>query len=288
MKIIISPAKTMREDGETLPARSLPVFEAEAERVLRYLRSLRYEEQKELWACSDKLCELNRGRLLAMDWLDGQAAEQAENGDASQATALPTTAPIAAGASRGSGLPLSQRTPALLAYEGIQYQYLSPATLDEAALRYLETHLRILSGVYGVLRPFDGVVPYRLEMQAKAKIGSAKDLYAFWGGRLLEALREDCRQTVIINLASKEYAHAVEPYLSPEVTFVTCIFAESVKGKLRQKATAAKMARGEMVRWMAETGAETVEALKKFDRLDYRFEAEQSGPTQLVFVRRTE
>lgn len=330
MKIIISPAKTMREDAETLAARSFPAFEEDAEQLLRFLRGLAPAEQKALWKCSDKLLERNRNRLLAMDWLDSlemsssglsssetkaaPGCADAERADAADAGRADVGRANAGNADRGNVLPLSLRTPALLAYEGIQYQYLSAATLDGQALRYLEQHLRILSGVYGVLRPFDGVVPYRLEMQAKAKIGGARDLYAFWGSRLAEVLLaeereqqaeekvEQAQQTekkeeqakeagevrpLIINLASKEYAKAVEPYLAGRALFVTCLFVEHVDGTLRQKATAAKMARGEMVRWMAETGAKTAEVLKNFDRLDYRFDAAESSAAQLVFVRST-
>ena len=107
-------------------------------------------------------------------------------------------------------------TPAVLAYEGIQYQNLAPQVMTMEQLDYLQEHLRILSGLYGVVRPLDGVAPYRLEMQAKLAVDGARDLYAFWGGRLYEALEEDA---LIVNLASEEYAKAVRPYVQSAVAF---------------------------------------------------------------------
>ena len=159
-------------------------------------------------------------------------------------------------------------TPAILAYEGIHY---------------VQTHLRILSGFYGLLRPFDGVTPYRLEMQAKLAVGGARDLYGFWGDRLARRLfaETDC----ILNLASKEYSLCVSRFLEPSVRFVTCVFGQEKDGKILEQGTQCKMARGEMVRYLAETGAETLEAVRSFDRLDYRFSPAHSDEETLVFLR---
>ncbi len=126
MKIIISPAKQMRND-DILRPESVPVFIREAEQLKAYLQSLSRDELKRLWSCSDRILEQNIQRLKTMD-LSGDT------------------------------------TPAVFAYDGIQYKYLAPNALTEAEMQYLSEHLRILSGFYGVLRPMDGVVPYRLEM----------------------------------------------------------------------------------------------------------------------------
>ena len=133
-------------------------------------------------------------------------------------------------------------TPAILSYEGIQYQYMAPAIFEKGMLDYIQEHLRILSGFYGVLRPMDGVTPYRLEMQARASIDGSKNLYDFWGEELYEEVRDE--SGIIINLASKEYSKAIEGFLTPKDTMITCVFGDLEDGKVVQKGTYAKMARG--------------------------------------------
>ena len=147
----------------------------------------------------------------------------------------------------------------------------------------MEEKLCILSGFYGVLRPMDAVTPYRLELQAKAAVAGHKNLYAFWGDKLYRAVRDE--SAVIINLASKEYSKAIEAYLQPEDRFITCVFGELLGGKLVQKGVYAKMARGEMVRYLAEIGAEQPEELKGFSRSGYVFREELSTETNYVFAR---
>ena len=120
-------------------------------------------------------------------------------------------------------------TPAVLTYEGLQYQHMAPEIFTEGALAYIDRHLRILSGFYGVLKPFDGVTPYRLEMQARLSVKGKKDLYDFWGDRLYRELTEGDR--LIINLASREYSKAVEKYLEPKDRFLTVEFGQLKDGK---------------------------------------------------------
>lgn len=269
MRIIISPAKKMNVDTDTLPALGMPVFLKDTECIMDWMKALSYREAKALWGCNDKLTEQNYRRFQEMDLH--------KNG-----------------------------TPAILSYEGIQYQYMAPAVFEEGMLAYVQEHLRILSGFYGVLKPMDGVTPYRLEMQAKAGIDGKKDLYDYWGKKLYDEVTDG--DHVIINLASKEYAQCVEPYLTAEDTYITCIFGEAAGEKdsfpgrnlpekplrkecgrapvkIVQKGTYAKMARGEMVRFLAERGAECPEIMKDFDRLGYVFLEELSSPTKYVFCR---
>ena len=175
-------------------------------------------------------------------------------------------------------------TPAVLSYEGIQYQYMAPAVFEEHMLSWVQSHLRILSGFYGVLKPMDGVTPYRLEMQARLPVGEAKDLYGFWGGRIYQEVYKESDRT-LLNLASKEYSRCVESFLEPEDRFITCVFGEWSGGKIVQKGTYAKMARGEMVRFLAERQAEKPEEAREFDRLGYRFVSGQSDENTYVFVR---
>ena len=173
-------------------------------------------------------------------------------------------------------------TPAVLTYEGLQYQHMAPEVFSEGALTYIQKNLRILSGFYGVLKPFDGVTPYRLEMQAKLSVQGKKDLYDFWGERLYRELTDG--DHLILNLASKEYAKAVEKYLTPEDRFITVEFGERKDGKVKQKATLAKMARGEMVRFMAENNIQDPEEIKAFHELGFSFEEALSDEKKIVFI----
>lgn len=126
-------------------------------------------------------------------------------------------------------------------------------------------------------------MPYRLEMQAKVKVGEVKDLYEFWGEKLYREVRGG--DGVILNLASKEYSKCIEKYLTPKDIFVTCIFGEMKDGKVIQKGTQAKMARGEMVRFMAEHGMKKVEEIRAFDRLNYQYEETLSSEKEYIFLK---
>ena len=246
MRIIIAPAKKMRSDPDSLAPAGLPDFLPETEVLCAALRSMDPAALQRLWRCNDRIAALNVRRLEEMDLR-------------------------------------RNLTPAILAYEGIQYQYMAPGVFSREEYAYVQTHLRILSGFYGLLRPFDGVTPYRLEMQAKLAVGGARDLYGFWGDRLARRLfaETDC----ILNLASKEYSLCVSRFLEPSVRFLTCVFGQEKDGKILEQGTQCKMARGEMVRYLAETGAETLEAVRGFDRLDYRFSPAHSDEETLVFLR---
>ncbi len=246
MKIIISPAKKMNHDTDTCSFRDHPLFLDQTKTILAYLKSLSPAQLQKLWNCNDKIAQQNIDRLSSMDL--------------------------------ESGL-----TPAIISYEGIQYQYMAPSVFSKDALDYVCGRLRILSGFYGILRPFDGVTPYRLEMQSKAKIDGKKDLYDYWGDRIYKELTAD--DHVILNLASKEYSKCIEKYLTPEDTFITCVFGETSGDKVIQKATLAKMARGEMVRFLAETGGQTPEDAKRFNRMGFAYREDLSNEKEYVFIK---
>ncbi len=256
MRIIISPAKKMNINTDDLGYRDLPEFLQHTELIFTKLKEMSYEDLKKLWKCSDKIAEQNYERLQHME--------------------LRRTL-----------------TPAVLAYEGIQYQYMAPAVFSGEEYEYIQEHLRILSGFYGILKPFDGVVPYRLEMQAKLAMPEAedakaapgdktKDLYEFWGSSLAEKLAEetDC----ILNLASKEYSISISKHLPKDVRFITCVFGEEINGKVVEKGTLCKMARGEMVRRMAEQRIEDLEDIKKLQVLEYEFALKYSDEETFVFI----
>jgi cytoplasmic iron level regulating protein YaaA (DUF328/UPF0246 family) len=154
----------------------------------------------------------------------------------------------------------------------------------------VQSHLRILSGFYGVLKPMDGVTPYRLEMQAKAEVDGFKNLYEFWGDKIYREVMDESR--TVINLASKEYSKCVENYLQPGDRFITCVFGElseetgkkSGKPRVVQKGVYAKMARGEMVRFMAVNDIREPEQVREFDWSGYSFREDLSTETKYVFV----
>lgn len=232
MRIIIAPAKKMVVDTDSFAVDGLPQFLEQTERLKTVLQSMSPQDLQALWKCNDSIAKLNIERLEQMDLR-------------------------------------RNLTPAILSYEGIQYRYIAPSVMETAHLDYLREHLRILSGFYGLLRPFDGVTPYRLEMQAKQAVDDCRDLYQFWGDRLARQLASETN--FVLNLASKEYSKAVEAYLPKTVRFVTCTFGELKDGKVIEKGTKCKMARGQMVRWLAENQIKSPDDLQAFDQLGYRF-----------------
>ena len=177
-------------------------------------------------------------------------------------------------------------SPAIFSYDGIQYTYMSPSSFTDSMLEYAEKNLRIISGLYGLLRPLDGVETYRLEMESPISIPGYGDLYSYWGGKIASSLMEDER--LLVNLASAEYSKAVLPYLPSTVTVVTPVFLDWEKGRYVSKGVYAKMERGEMVRFLAETGAETVEDIMKFSSRGYEFSRFLSDSNTLCFVRKDE
>ena len=246
MRIIISPAKKMAVDTDSFAVDGLPLFLERAQRLKAALQEMTPAELQALWRCNDAIARLNLQRLSSMD--------------------------------------LRRRlTPAVLSYEGIQYQYMAPRVMDTAQLDYLREHLRILSGFYGLLGPFHGVAPYRLEMQAKLPVDGHRDLYQFWGGDLARQLAAET--DFVLNLASKEYSRAVEPHLPKAVRFLTCTFGQWKEGRVVEKGTMCKMARGQMVRWLAENKVTNWADIQAFDQLGYRFQPELSTADHHVFVK---
>jgi len=245
--LCISPAKKMNVVEGPPYVEGSPRFLDRTRELLGALRDLGYEEAKALWKCSDALAQLNYDRLQTMD-LEG-----------------PLTA-------------------ACVAYEGIQYQHLAAQVMSEADLAYLGSHLRILSGFYGVLSPFDGVVPYRLEMQARLVMPGAKNLYEYWGPSLAESVAQEA--DTLVNVASVEYAKAVVPHAERlGMKVLTCTFGVVRDGRLRQPSTEAKAARGVFCRWCAESGVEEASELGAFSERGYALVEGRSDEGHLVFVK---
>ena len=199
MKIILSPAKKMITDTDSIAPVGMPDFLDKTTKILSWMKSLEKEELKAIWKCNDKIARQNFDRLENMDLYH-------------------------------------MLTPAILSYEGIAFQYMAPAVFEDGQFEYIQKHLRILSAFYGSLKPLDGVKPYRLEMQAKD-------------------------------------------------TYITITFCELSGEKLVTKGTYAKMARGEMVRFMAERGIENPADIQEFNRLGYRFREDLSSEKEYIFER---
>ncbi|PWM07690.1 MAG: peroxide stress protein YaaA [Clostridiales bacterium] len=246
MKILISPAKKMNIDSDGLQGVSVPYFIEKAEFLRNILKSMSYEELKKLWKCNDKIAALNFERLKNMD----------------SKNAL---------------------TPAILSYDGIQYKYIAPNVFTYDQLNYINEHLIILSGLYGMLRPFDGVIPYRLEMQAKLSGENFKSLYDFWGSSVADILSKET--DTIINLASKEYSKVVSDNIGNNINFITCSFAQIINGKPVEKGTLCKMARGEMVRYMAENNVKDYKNIKNFNRMNFSYSDALSNESTFVFIK---
>lgn len=237
MKIIMSPAKKMRSDEDASIAPTTPRFLEESHILEEKLKSMSYDELRKLWKTNEKLTD--------------QCISELEN---------------------RAYQPL---TCALHAYDGIAFKYLHPFSMSDSERDYLNKHLRILSGMYGVLTPTDGIVPYRLEMGVKSL-----NLYKFWGSRIYDSLDDH----IIINLASKEYSKCITDYLTEDDQCIEIQFLRNIKGVLKQQATYAKMARGAMISYMAREKIENVEDLKKFNDLDFIFDEKLSNDYCFVFV----
>ena len=253
MKIVISPAKAL--DFETaLPNSrySQPVFQEEAAKINQLLRKKKPRALSKLMNISENLGELNWER--------------------NQQFHLPFTQ--------------SNARPAVYSFNGDVYQGLDAFTIGTGKLDHLQRTLRILSGLYGVLKPFDLIQPYRLEMGTSLRIGRKKNLYEFWKQKITDQLNSELEDDeVFVNLASDEYFKAVDTK-KLKVPVITPIFKDWKNDKLKVIGFFAKKARGSMVRYILDTGAQTLDEIQGFDRDDYIFSPEHTlRKDQPVFVR---
>ncbi|MEL6914467.1 MAG: peroxide stress protein YaaA [Pseudomonadota bacterium] len=253
MLVVISPAK--RLDWSEVPRDDLtrPEFEAEAMSLARTARNLTLGGLRELMDLSDDLARLNRDRFKAF------AAEPS-------AEAL---------------------RPAAFAFAGDTYQGLEARTLEEEDLRYAQDHLRILSGLYGALRPLDEIQAYRLEMGSKLKTRRGASLYDYWGRDIAKALRAQAAQVgakVLLNCASQEYFGAVD-IEALKLPVVTPAFYEEKDGQAKMVSFFAKRARGALARFVVQNRVTSPDALKDFELGGYRFDEERSAGTTLAFSR---
>lgn len=254
MLAIISPAKTL--DFETPApqfAFSQPNLTAYSQELIEICQQFSPAELGSLMSISDKLASLNVARFA--EW---QLEHNEENAKA-----------------------------ALFAFKGDVYTGLEAETLNREQVEYAQKHLRMLSGLYGLLKPLDLMQPYRLEMGTKLVNPKGKDLYAFWGSVITEALQQaidDQGDNILVNLASDEYFNSVKTKLL-QATIVKPIFLDEKNGKFKQISFYAKKARGMMVRFMLESQPTSIEDLKAFNYAGYWFDEASSTDTELVFKR---
>jgi hypothetical protein len=250
MIAVISPAKTLDYNRELPPLPvTRPVWEAEASALAAAAAKMSPKKLSALMDISDKLAELNAARFRGFE-------------------ALP-------------------ERPAIYAFAGDVYAGFEVHSLDEEAVLYAQGHVRILSGLYGLLRPLDAIRPYRLEMGTRWAPRKG-DLYAYWGDRIAGRLREDVREAgtpVIVNLASKEYWTAAARHLADEVSVIEIDFREEGPSGLRFNTFAAKRARGMMARWICEHRIDDPEALKAFDSDGYAYDPDHSDAARWRFSR---
>lgn len=264
MIIVVSPAKTLNLEP-LKPARirtlapSLPQFAGQAAELAGQLRGTSPSELQGLMAISEDLARLNAERFQR--W--------------------------------SPDFPESQCKPAVLCFDGDVYDGLQAATLSTAQLRWADRHLRILSGLYGLLRPLDWMQPYRLEMGTRLRNARGRDLYAFWGTQLAEALAAllqaqagPRKGRVLINLASEEYFKAVDTRALGHPVITPVFQDASGKGDFKVISFFAKRARGMMTRFIIEQGLKHPEPLKGFEAAGYRFDAQASDEQYWVFRRR--
>ena len=254
MLAILSPAKTL--DYETplkTKLNSQPIYGRESNQLIKTLRTFEPFEVASLMKISDKLADLNHKRYV--EWRNKPAE--------------------------------SKTRPAALAFKGDVYQGLEAESFNDNDLKFAQRHLRILSGLYGLLRPLDVIQPYRLEMGTKLKTSKGQNLYDYWGTKLTNGLNEalkESKEGTLVNLASNEYFGAVQPKLL-EGSLLNIVFKEKRNGQLKFVSFSAKKARGLMAKFIIKERLKNPDDLKNFDLEDYRFNKKLSSELDWTFSR---
>ncbi|NDW45987.1 peroxide stress protein YaaA [Ruegeria sp. PrR005] len=252
MLVVISPAKRL-DWAERDIAATEPAFQDDAVRLAKTARNLTLGDLKKLMGLSDDLARLNRDRFR--EFADTPSADVTR--------------------------------PAALAFAGDTYQGLEAASLDPEEMEWAQQHLRILSGLYGLLRPLDAIQAYRLEMGSRLKTRRGTSLYDYWGDQLsrtLNAQADEIGTDVLVNCASQEYFGAVDPK-ALKLRVITPVFMEDKGGAPKIVSFYAKKARGAMARYIVQRRLTDPQALSEFDSGGYQYSAELSEPDKPVFLR---
>ena len=252
MKLVLSPAKSLNfESPLPITQYTEASFLKQSERLNKLLKNKSARSLSKLMSISDALGQLNHQRN--QDW------------------ELPFT--------------LENSRPAVYAFNGDVYRGLDAYTIPQEKIETLQNTVRILSGLYGILKPTDLIQPYRLEMGTKLKVGVKKNLYEFWKKDITNALNDELEDDdLFLNLASNEYFKAVDTK-ALKVPVITANFKEFKNGKYKMISFFAKAARGMMARYIVDTNAKTIDDLKGFNYDGYNFSEPMSSETELIFIR---
>ena len=249
MLVVVSPAKKLNMNQINPMQASEPLFKDKANELAKFVRDLSTSGLKNLMGLSDSLANLNAERFINFGNQESK--------------------------------------PAAFAFAGDTYQGLDATTLDDDELRWAQAHLRILSGLYGILRPLDKIEPYRLEMGSKLKTKNANNLYEYWGKEISNSLNKDgqiTKSSMLINCASKEYFSAINRgTLKLEV--ITPVFMEETAKGPKVVSFFAKRARGAMARFIITRRLTELNSLKEFDMGGYKYNPEASDRENPIFVR---
>ncbi|ENO8810317.1 peroxide stress protein YaaA [Photobacterium damselae] len=254
MLIVVSPAKTLDYDSPLVTEQyTLPELTEHSQQLIEVCRELTPMDIARLMKVSDKIAGLNAARFA--EW-------------------VPTFTP-------------ENARPAIFAFKGDVYTGLAAETMTDEQIAYAQQHFRMLSGLYGLLRPLDLMQPYRLEMGTKLENPRGANLYQFWGNIITDkvnlALAEQ-GDDILVNLASNEYFKSVKPK-QVKGTIITPVFKDAKKGQYKVISFYAKKARGLMARYIIDNQIDSIEKLKEFDAAGYYFVAAESTATELVFKR---
>ena len=256
MIIVLSPAKTLDYEFESNHDHSVPVFLSQSSKLISNLRTKEPKDIASLMGLSDKLATLNFDRYQS--WSPAKKVS-------------------------------SDSKPSMLVFKGDVYQGLQAEDLNNSQMKFAQKHIRILSGLYGILRPLDLMKPYRLEMGTKLETSEGKNLYEFWGDKVQKnVLNElkDQRSDLLINLASKEY-FTVLGKLPEDINVVTPTFKDYKNGNYKIISFYAKKARGLMARWIIQNKVTNFEDLSGFDVDGYKYSKAESSATVPVFLRKS-
>ncbi|RKT32476.1 hypothetical protein BXY70_1814 [Roseovarius halotolerans] len=249
MLVVVSPAKKMNTDPVPGIEPTRPAFQAQADELAEVAQGLSVDDLRKLMKISENLARLNRDRFCGFEDLPEK--------------------------------------PAALTFAGDTYLGLEASSLDADELAWAQDHFRILSGLYGILRPLDAIRPYRLEMGSRLKTEKGRTLYDYWGDRIAGALNEQAqavRSDVLVNCASQEYFGAVD-LDALKLRVITPVFMEEKPGGPKIVSFYAKRARGAMARFIIQHRLTDPEALCDFDTGGYRYVAAMSSPARPVFLR---
>ncbi|RPG43315.1 MAG: YaaA family protein [Gammaproteobacteria bacterium TMED112] len=233
--IVISPAKRLTEnvrDSALKP--TTPFFKKEADSLANELALMSSEEIGSLMKVSDGIAELNLDRFK--NWNKNMGSEKR----------------------------------AIFQFEGDVFKHLNAGKFNDVQTNYMNKNLKILSGIYGLLRPSDEMSPYRLEMGTKHNFDGSKNLYEFWGDKIAKKINNELEDSLLFNLASQEYFSAISKYVNSEKT-VNFRFLSLTGGKERVVGVVAKRARGEMARFLIENQIESTDGIEEFSSIGFRF-----------------